>query len=160
MIFIFIFNKFISRTWILKPFFFFFRLFIGCSVSHLLSSSLMQCVKPKTAIMYMETPLFLLHMSNEILQKFKEHMTSEAEVCNWWKCHISYIYKNIKFYFRNMDYHLKIMMQWTVLILLWSKNKWNIILITYSLLSFKMTTFSICKLDSNFGALFAKTKQG
>ena len=42
----------------------------------------MQCVKPKTAIMYMETPLFLLHMSNEILQKFKEHMTSEAEVCN------------------------------------------------------------------------------
>ena len=41
----------------------------------------MQCVKPKTAIIYMETPLFLLHMSNEILQKFKEHMTSEAEVC-------------------------------------------------------------------------------
>ena len=123
----------LERTWILKPFFFFFRLFIGCSVSHLLSSSLMQCVKPKTAIMYMETPLFLLHMSNEILQKFKEHMTSEAEVCNWWKCPISYIYQKnkllslITFCFRNMDYHLKIMMQWTVLILLWSKNKWNII---------------------------------
>ena len=41
----------------------------------------MQCVKPKTAIIYMETPLFLIHMSNEIIKKFKEHMTSEAEVC-------------------------------------------------------------------------------
>ena len=59
------------------------RVFIGCSVSHLLTSSLRQCLKPEHSVIYIETPLFLLHMSNEILLRFKEYMNNEAEVKFW-----------------------------------------------------------------------------
>ena len=68
------------------------RVFIGCSVSHLLTSSLRQCMKPEHSVIYIETPLFLLHMSNEILLRFKEYMNNEAEV----KIQNSYIFLKSK----------------------------------------------------------------
>ena len=64
------------------------RVFIGCSVSHLFTASLMQCLKPQKAMIYMETPLFLLHMSNEILHKFKEYVKDEKGVSRFFLLHM------------------------------------------------------------------------
>ena len=67
----------------------FYRIFIGCSVSHLFTTSLIQCMKPQKSIIYMETPLYLLHMSNEILQKFMDYMKDEAKVSGFLNVHMN-----------------------------------------------------------------------
>ena len=47
--------------------------FIACSVAHLFSTEFARNVVSGGTVI-METPLFLLHMSNEIQEKFKEHL--------------------------------------------------------------------------------------
>jgi hypothetical protein len=47
--------------------------FIACSVAHLFSTEFARNVVSGGTVI-LETPLFLLHMSNEIQEKFKEHL--------------------------------------------------------------------------------------
>ena len=66
------------------------RVFIGCSVTQLLTKSLVHCLKRssgKKVAIYFETPLYLLHMADEIQQKYKKYIKLvskeyEGEVCD------------------------------------------------------------------------------
>ena len=56
------------------------RVFIGCSVTQLLTKSLVHCLKrsasSKKVTIYLETPLYLLHMADDIQQKYKKYIFS------------------------------------------------------------------------------------
>lgn len=51
--------------------------FVGCSVTHLLEKGFEDNFKEQ-AIVYVETPLYLLHIAKEVQAKFKEHL---AQMC-------------------------------------------------------------------------------
>ena len=82
----------------------FYRIFIGWSVSHLFTTSLIQCMKPQKSIIYMETPLYLLHMSNEILQKFMDYMKDEAKVSGFLNVHMNMPLKTKFIFFLHILY--------------------------------------------------------
>ena len=52
------------------------RVFIGCSVTHLLTKGLLVCLKRKKVSVYVETSLYLLHIADPIQVKYKEHLQS------------------------------------------------------------------------------------
>ena len=55
--------------------------FIGCSVTHLLTKSLIKCLKrPPKMTIHLETPLYLLHMADDIQQKYKQYLKRIANV--------------------------------------------------------------------------------
>jgi hypothetical protein len=56
------------------------QVFVGCSVTHLLTSSLAHCLKvQKESGLSVETPLYLLHMSRDVQERFKEYLSEKAK---------------------------------------------------------------------------------
>ena len=54
--------------------------FIGCGVTHFLEESFVKNLKgDQESVIYVETPLFLLHIANEVQEKFKDHLN---EICS------------------------------------------------------------------------------
>merc|ERR1711974_298924 len=50
------------------------RVFIGCSVTNLLTKGLLVCFKPKKVSVYVETSLYLLHIADPIQVKYKGYL--------------------------------------------------------------------------------------
>ena len=54
--------------------------FIGCSVTHLAADSFTaNMAAGGDAFLLIETPLYLLHIADEVLVKFKEHLKSAGQ---------------------------------------------------------------------------------
>ncbi len=52
---------------------FFNSAFIGCGVTHFLTAELARRMRLGAAI-YVESPVFLLHVANEVVVKFRDHL--------------------------------------------------------------------------------------
>ena len=56
------------------------RVFIGCSVTQLLTKGLLACLKTGKVNVYMETSLYLLHMADQIQARYKQYLKKFAKV--------------------------------------------------------------------------------
>ena len=56
------------------------RIFIGCSVTNLLTKGLLVCLKPKKVSIYVETSLYLLHIADPIQVKYKGYLENFVSV--------------------------------------------------------------------------------
>lgn len=59
------------------------RVFIGCSLTQLLTKGLLACLKRTSGIkIYVETSLYLLHMADQIQVQYKNYLKKIAKVCS------------------------------------------------------------------------------
>ena len=56
------------------------RVYIGCSVTQLLTKGLLACLKRAQVQVFVETSLYLLHMADVIHVKFKQYLAKIARV--------------------------------------------------------------------------------
>ena len=59
-----------------------------------LLTGLKECLNPIESNLYLETPVFLIHMSNEVLEKFKEYIQLVCKV-KWIDRVISFVEQSL-----------------------------------------------------------------
>ena len=81
------------------------RVYVGCSVTQLLTKGLMACLKGSQKVsVYLETSLYLLHMADQIQVKYKQYLAKFAKVSLGFILILSYMFYKLlfglmKFYF-------------------------------------------------------------
>ena len=58
-------------------------IFVSCSLTHLLTLNMAKNLKDaKESVIFVETPLYLLHIAKEVLAKYREHLMKIAADCD------------------------------------------------------------------------------
>ena len=59
------------------------RIFVSCALTHLLTANMSKNLKGVKGVssIYVETPLYLLHIAKEVLAKYREHLMKTAADC-------------------------------------------------------------------------------